>query len=75
MKYFALALCFLLTACGGAPNEQVTVNKTGSIIDVANASDIARRCLDGVVYVRIGNYGFSAKFDRDSKVETCGGAQ
>jgi hypothetical protein len=71
MKKILIALAFLSVAgCDGGDPSKTVMTSEGRGVRLTTAD--SNLCLDGVVYVRLGTHGYSAKFDRDSKVVTCG---
>lgn len=68
MKKILIALALLSVAGCGESNYAVT--SQGKMAKVYDS--ISGVCIDGVVYFQINTYGYTAKFDKDSKVVTCG---
>lgn len=73
--FVVLIACILLSGCGGEPPQKppAVSRTTGEPMQVAKIDTWNHlRCVDGVVYVRVGTHDFSAKFNKETKqIELC----
>ena len=80
MKYFALALCFMLAGCGDTTQSVPTTSFETDSPKIAHGtykhnvvSDLigySLVCIDGITYVLAAN-GIAPKYTRSAQLQTC----